>query len=34
LADTAVDWQTDIMHYTHAKQMSIIDLLCNPQLAA
>ncbi|MDE6398776.1 MAG: hypothetical protein K2L51_05590 [Clostridiales bacterium] len=30
LADTAVDWYTDIAHYTRAKQMSITDLLCNP----
>ena len=34
LADTAVDWKTDIMHYTHAKQMSIIDLICNPPQVA
>lgn len=30
LADSAINWHTDIMHYTRAKQMSIIDLMCNP----
>lgn len=34
LADSAVDWQKDIMHYTHAKQMTLIDLLCNPPQVA
>ena len=34
LADSAVDWQTDIMHYTRAKQMSMIDLMCNPPQVA
>ncbi len=34
LADSAIDWQTDIAHYTRAKQMSMIDLLCNPPQAA
>lgn len=34
LSDTAISWETDIMHYTRAKQMSIIDLICNPPQTA
>ncbi len=30
LFDNVVDWERDIMHYNRKKQMSIIDLLCNP----
>lgn len=34
LADSVIDWQTDIMHYNRAKQMSFIDLICNPPQSA
>lgn len=30
LFDNVVDWERDIMHYNRKKQMSIIDILCNP----
>lgn len=30
LFDDTIDWERDIMHYNRKKQMSIIDLLCNP----
>lgn len=33
LFDNVLDWERDIMHYTY-KQMSIIDLLCNPPQVA
>ena len=34
LQDSVVDWERDIMHYNRRKQMSIIDLLCNPPRVA
>lgn len=30
LFDNVIDWERDIMHYTRKKQVSIIDILCNP----
>lgn len=30
LFDNVVDWERDILHYNRKKQMSIIDILCNP----
>ncbi|MBQ3506793.1 MAG: hypothetical protein IJA89_08505 [Clostridia bacterium] len=33
LFDDTIDWERDIMHYKY-KQMTIIDLLCNPPQAA
>lgn len=30
LFDDTIDWERDIMHYTHYKQLSITDVLCNP----
>lgn len=34
LFDDVIDWERDIMRYRYNKQMSIIDLLCNPPLSA
>lgn len=34
LFDNVIDWERDIMHYTKRKQLSIIDLLCNPPQTA
>lgn len=34
LFDDIIDWERDIMKYRYSKQMSIIDLLCNPSLTA
>lgn len=34
LFDDVIDWERDIMRYRYCKQMSIIDLLCNPPLSA
>ena len=34
LFDDVIDWERDIMHYTKRKQLSIIDLLCNPPQTA
>ena len=34
LFDDTIDWERDILHYTHYKQMTIIDLLCNPPQVA
>jgi len=34
LFDNVVDWERDIMHYTRKKQVSIIDILCNPPRTA
>lgn len=30
LFDNVIDWERDILHYTRKKQVSIIDILCNP----
>ena len=30
LFDNVVDWERDILHYNRKKQVSIIDILCNP----
>lgn len=34
LFDDVIDWERDVMRYRYNKQMSIIDLLCNPPLSA
>lgn len=34
LFDNAVSWEKDIMHSTGYKQISIIDIICNPPLSA
>ena len=34
LFDDIIEWERDIMRYRFNKQMSIIDLLCNPPLTA
>ncbi len=34
LFDDIIDWERDIMKYRYNKQMSIIDVLCNPRLIA
>ena len=34
LFDDSVSWERDIMHYTSMKQVSFIDVLCNPPLSA
>lgn len=34
LFDDTIDWERDIMRYRYNKQMSVIDLLCNPPLSA
>lgn len=34
LFDDAIEWERDIMHYTKFKQITIIDVLCNPPRTA
>lgn len=34
LFDDTIDWKRDVMHYTKRKQISIIDILCNPPRVA
>ena len=34
LFDDAINFERDVLHYTKWKQMTIIDALCNPYLAA
>ena len=34
LFDDTIDWERDVMHYTKWKQMTVIDILCNPPRAA
>ena len=34
LFDDTIDWERDIMHYTHYKQITVIDILCNPPQVA
>ena len=34
LFDDIISWERDIMRYRYCKQMSFIDLLCNPPLSA
>ena len=34
LFDDSIRWERDVLHYTHYKQMTIIDLLCNPPQVA
>lgn len=34
LFDDSIKWERDVLHYTHYKQMTIIDLLCNPPQVA
>ena len=34
LFDDVIDWERDIMRYTERKQMTIVDVLCNPSQTA
>ena len=34
LFDDTIEWERDIMHYTKIKQITIIDVLCNPPRTA
>jgi hypothetical protein len=34
LFDDTIEWERDVMHYTKIKQMTIIDVLCNPPRTA
>lgn len=34
LFDDSIEWERDVMHYTRRKQLTIIDILCNPPRVA
>ena len=34
VSETAISWETDIIRYNRARQMSIIDIMCNPPQTA